>query len=81
MVMFHSLRASYVERMDNEKFGNIKNLFTGTLQIPDASLDNLVAELTELRDEGCEEIPRMRAIYDYLHKANVPLPHLKYVNS
>ncbi|QGI77141.1 unnamed protein product [Fusarium fujikuroi] len=77
MVMFHSLRASYVKRMDNEKFRNIENLFTRTLQIPDASLDDLVAELTELRDEGCEEIPRMRAIYDYLHKANVPLPRLK----
>ncbi|KAF5570430.1 ATPase-like ATP-binding domain-containing protein [Fusarium phyllophilum] len=77
MVMFHSLRASYVERMDNEKFRNIENLFKGTLQIPDASLDNLVTELNELREEGCEEIPRMRAIYDYLHKAKIPLPRLK----
>lgn len=77
MVMFHSLGASYRERMDNEKFGNIENLFKRTLQIPDASLDNLVTELTKLREEGCEEIPRMRAIYDYLHKANIPLPRLK----
>ncbi|CZR37438.1 uncharacterized protein FPRO_02302 [Fusarium proliferatum ET1] len=77
MVMFHSLKASYLERMDNERFRNIENLFTRTLQIPDASLDDLVTELTELRDEGCEEIPRMRAIYDYLHKANVPSPLLK----
>jgi len=81
MVMFHSLRASYMERMDNEKFRNIENLFKGTLQIPDASLDDLVIELTKLREEGCEEIPRMRTIYDYLHKANVPLSSLKYVNS
>ncbi|RBA17408.1 hypothetical protein FPRO05_02132 [Fusarium proliferatum] len=77
MVMFHSLRASYRERMDNEKLGNIENLFKRTLQIPDASLDHLVSELTKLREEGCEEIPRIRAIYDYLHKANVPLPRLK----
>ncbi|KAF5723346.1 hypothetical protein FMUND_1980 [Fusarium mundagurra] len=77
MVMFHSLRASYMERMDKEKFRNIENLFKGTLQIPDASLDNLVTELTKLREESCEEIPRMRAIYDYLHKAKVPLPSLK----
>ncbi|KAI1011281.1 hypothetical protein LB504_002188 [Fusarium proliferatum] len=63
--------------MDNEKFGNIENLFKRTLQIPDASLDKLVIELTKLREEGCEEIPRMRTIYDYLHKANVPLPRLK----
>ncbi|KAL5608429.1 hypothetical protein FOBRF1_008926 [Fusarium oxysporum] len=77
MVMFHSLGASYMERMDNEKFRNIENLFKGTLQIPDASLDDLVIELTKLREEGCEEIPRMRTIYDYLHKAKVPLPSLK----
>ncbi|KAF5710614.1 hypothetical protein FGLOB1_5378 [Fusarium globosum] len=77
MVTFHSLRASYRKLMDNEKFRDIENLFKRTLQIPDASLDHLVSELTKLREEGCEEIPRMRAIYDYLHKANVPLPRLK----
>lgn len=81
MIMFHSLKASYMERIDNEKFRNIENLFKGTLEIPDASLDNLVTELTELREEGCEDIPRIRAIYDYLHKAKIPLPRLKYVNS
>ncbi|KAF5624990.1 ATPase-like ATP-binding domain protein [Fusarium sp. NRRL 52700] len=77
MVMFHSLRASYLERVDNEKFRNIESLFKGTLQIPDASLDNLVTELAKLREEGCEEIPRMRTIYDYLHKAKISLPSLK----
>ncbi|EWG44972.1 hypothetical protein FVEG_05926 [Fusarium verticillioides 7600] len=77
MIMFHSLKASYMERIDNEKFRNIENLFKGTLEIPDASLDNLVTELTELREEGCEDIPRIRAIYDYLHKAKIPLPRLK----
>jgi hypothetical protein len=81
MVMFHSLRASYRESMDNEKFVNIENLFKRTLKIPDASLDNLVIELTKLREEGCEDIPRIRAIYDYLHKAKITLPRLKYVNS
>ncbi|KAF4494384.1 ATPase-like, ATP-binding domain [Fusarium agapanthi] len=77
MLMFHSLRSSYMERVDNEKFRNIESLFKGTLQIPDASLANLVTELTKLREEGCEEIPRMRTIYDYLHKAKIPLPSLK----
>ncbi|KAF5538359.1 ATPase-like ATP-binding domain-containing protein [Fusarium mexicanum] len=77
MVMFHSLRSSYMERVDNEKFRNIESLFKGTLQIPDASLANLVTELTKLREEGCEEIPRMRTIYDYLHKTKIPLPSLK----
>ncbi|RBR16331.1 hypothetical protein FVER53590_05926 [Fusarium verticillioides] len=77
MIMFHSLKASYMERIDNEKFRNIENLFKGTLEIPDASLDNLVTELTEVREEGCEGIPRIRAIYDYLHKAKIPLPRLK----
>ncbi|KAF5970597.1 hypothetical protein FBULB1_9625 [Fusarium bulbicola] len=77
MVMFHSLRASYIQMMDNEKFRNIESLFKKTLQIPDASLANLVTELTKLREEGCEEISRMRTIYDYLHKAKIPLPSLK----
>ncbi|KAF5589156.1 ATPase-like ATP-binding domain-containing protein [Fusarium pseudocircinatum] len=77
MVMFHSLRSSYMERVDNEKFRNIESLFKGTLRIPDASLANLVTELTKLREEGCGEITRMRTIYDYLHKAKIPLPRLK----
>ncbi|XEU94732.1 hypothetical protein FSHL1_000016 [Fusarium sambucinum] len=77
MVTFNSLRASYVERMDNEKFRNIENLFKGTLQIRDASLDDLVMELNTLREAGCEETPRMRAIYDYLDKSKVPLSGLK----
>ncbi|KAF5665414.1 hypothetical protein FCIRC_10567 [Fusarium circinatum] len=77
MVMFHSLGSSYMERVDKEKFRNIESLFKGTLQIPDASLANLVTELTKLREKGCDEIPRMRTIYDYLHKAKIPLPSLK----
>lgn len=81
MVTFHSIRALYVESMDNEKLRNIENLFKGTLQIRDALLDDLVTELNTLREAGCEEIPRMRAIYDYLHKSKVPLSSLKYVHS
>lgn len=77
--MFHSLGAPYMEMMDNEKFRNIENLFKGILQIPDASLDDLITELTELQEEGCEEMPRIRAIYDYLDKSEVSLPRLKYV--
>ncbi|KAF5659023.1 hypothetical protein FHETE_9651 [Fusarium heterosporum] len=81
MIEFDSIRALYMERMDNEKLRNIENLFKGTLQIPDASLDDLVAELDALREAGCEEIPRMRTIYNYLHKSKVPLSGLKYVHS
>ncbi|KAM0203989.1 hypothetical protein ACHAPQ_004134 [Fusarium lateritium] len=77
MVMFHSLRALYVERMNDEKLRNIEILFKGTLQIRDASLDDLVTELNTLREAGCEEMSRMRTIYDYLHKARVPLSSLK----
>lgn len=82
MVTAHSLRALYSRKIgDDEKFRNIENLFQRTLGIQDASLDDLVTELNELREANCEEIPRMRAIYDYLHKSNVPVSDLRYVYS
>ncbi|KAF5001525.1 hypothetical protein FGRMN_996 [Fusarium graminum] len=77
MDTFESLRTLYVERMDNETFRNIENLFVGTLQIRDASLDDLVTELDHLRDEGCEGVDSVQKIYDYLHESKIPLSDLK----
>lgn len=78
MVSAFSLRALYSSRMDGEKFSNIENLFQRTLGILDASLDDLVTELDQLRDEDIRKVPHIRAIYDYLDKSKTPLSDLRY---
>ncbi|KAM0380432.1 hypothetical protein ACHAPK_001029 [Fusarium culmorum] len=81
MIESYSLRDLYVERVNAGSFRNIENLFKETLQIRDASWNDLVAELITIEEHDCEEISRLQAIYDYLHQTNIPLPDLKYVQS
>ena len=68
MVTAHSLKSSYARRsLSEEDMSNIENLFHRTLGIRNATVDNLVTELKELREEGCEEDDRLRELYEYLH--------------
>ncbi|CAF3608899.1 unnamed protein product [Fusarium graminearum] len=76
MIASYSLRDLYVERANAGSFRNIEDLFKETLQIRDASLNDLVTELTTLEENDCEDISRLQAIYDYLNQTNIPLPDL-----
>ncbi|KAH7173247.1 uncharacterized protein B0J16DRAFT_405610 [Fusarium flagelliforme] len=68
MVTAHSLKSSYARRsLSEEDMSNIENLFHRTLGIRNATVDNLVTELDELREEGCEEDDRILELYKYLH--------------
>lgn len=40
-----------------------------TFEIRDASLKDLVTELEALRKQGCEDIVRMRTLYNYLNES------------
>lgn len=59
--------------------GNIENLFQRTLEIRNASLDDLVAELGELRRVDCRDKSRLRALYKYLDESTLATPAMRYV--
>ncbi|KAF5266385.1 hypothetical protein FOXYS1_2774 [Fusarium oxysporum] len=68
MVTAHSLKSTYTRRsLSEEDMSSIENLFHLTLGIRNATVDNLVTELNELRNEGCDEDDRILELYKYLH--------------
>ncbi|KAI8670009.1 hypothetical protein NCS56_00804700 [Fusarium sp. Ph1] len=71
MMTAHSLRTLYSRRLGDEQMGILENLFQKTLGIRDASWKDLVTELEALRKEGCKDIVRMRALYNYLDESVV----------
>lgn len=79
MMTVHSLRTVYARRLGDEQMGNIENLFRRTLEIRDASLNDLVAELEKLREVGSRDISRMRALYKYLDKSVARKSDMRYV--
>ncbi|QGI68189.1 hypothetical protein CEK27_012160 [Fusarium fujikuroi] len=69
MVSAHSLKVLY-EKMIHDKhdFKIVADLFQNGLHIQDAAAEDLVQELSTLRDEGCEDLVRVSSIYKYLDK-------------
>jgi len=68
MATVYSLKSSYARRsLSDEDMSNIENLFHRTLGIRNATVVNLVTELDELREEGCEEDDRILELYKYLN--------------
>ncbi|KAM0239528.1 hypothetical protein ACHAP5_008251 [Fusarium lateritium] len=68
MATVYSLKSTYTRRgLSEEDMSSIENLFHRTLGIRNAAVDDLVAELDLLRDEGCDEDDRMLGLYRYLH--------------
>lgn len=78
MVTMESLKAFYSKNASYEKFRDIENLFQRTLEIEDASLDDMTYELNELCERDCSEVPHIRAIYDYLDKSEASKSDLRY---
>ncbi|KAH7131532.1 hypothetical protein B0J13DRAFT_529518 [Dactylonectria estremocensis] len=77
METFYSLHITYSRRLNDEKMRNIESLFQKTLEIRNASLGDLVAELEFLRDTGCEDQGRMQALYKYLDEDIAPTPDMR----
>ncbi|KAH6986493.1 hypothetical protein BKA56DRAFT_670643 [Ilyonectria sp. MPI-CAGE-AT-0026] len=73
----NSLRALYSRTLGEEQMGNIENLFQRTLEIRNASLDDLVAELGELRRVDCRDKSRLRALYKYLDESTLATPAMR----
>ncbi|KIL94318.1 hypothetical protein FAVG1_02881 [Fusarium avenaceum] len=49
-----------------QQMQTLEELFHKKMGIRNATLDDLVTELTELRNAGCEDVPRIVNIYQYL---------------
>ncbi|PNP78161.1 hypothetical protein FNYG_08478 [Fusarium nygamai] len=69
MVSAHSLKVLYEEMIhDKHDLKIVADLFQNELNIQDATAEDLVQELSTLRDEGCEDLVRMSGIYKCLDK-------------
>lgn len=75
----YALRNLYSRTLGDEQMEIIRILFQRTLEIRNASLDDLVIELEELREGGCEDKPRIRALYKYLDEVIPPTSDMRYV--
>ncbi|KAH7166472.1 hypothetical protein EDB81DRAFT_713041 [Dactylonectria macrodidyma] len=66
MTTAHSLRILYSRMLGEVQMRSIENLFQTTLELSNASLNDLVTELEALREAGCEDKRRIWALYKYL---------------
>ncbi|KAH7253783.1 uncharacterized protein BKA55DRAFT_737541 [Fusarium redolens] len=69
MVSADSLKVFY-EKMsyDEQQLTVLTDLFHNELNIQNATAEDLVQELSILRDEGCEDVTRVAGIYKYLNQ-------------
>ncbi|KAM0245885.1 hypothetical protein ACHAP5_005035 [Fusarium lateritium] len=67
MITSYSLESFFIKRACNpQQMETLERLFHKKLDIRNATLDDLVTELVELRNAGCEDVPRIVGIYTYL---------------
>jgi hypothetical protein len=67
MITAYSLKSLYGRQgLSDEDMSSIENLFYRTLEIQNATIDNLVVELGRLRENGCEEDHRILELYTYM---------------
>lgn len=61
---------SFYEKMsrDEQQLKDITNLFHNELNIKDATAEDLIQELSMLRDEGWEDVVLVAGIYRYLDR-------------
>ncbi|KYG13719.1 hypothetical protein FVEG_13967 [Fusarium verticillioides 7600] len=72
MVTMRSLKSCYDIQGSNAEVGSaLQNLFLKTLGIPNASLEQIVAELNELRLRNDEDPAKILRLYDFLN-TNIP---------
>ncbi|KAJ3546237.1 hypothetical protein NM208_g2100 [Fusarium decemcellulare] len=77
MFSAHSLKHSYSRTSVDARMGNVGPLFQGTLGIRDASLEDLVDELEEIREKNYEDIDYLRVLYRYLDEYIEPTTDMR----
>jgi hypothetical protein len=67
MITSYSLKSFFTQRGCNpQQMKTLEALFQKKMGIRNATIDDLVVELTELRNAECEDISRIVGIYKYL---------------
>ncbi|KAF4331967.1 hypothetical protein FBEOM_14248 [Fusarium beomiforme] len=69
MVSAYSLKSLYQKEIWNrEEMQSVERLFCNGLNIRDATVKDLIQDLSMLRNERCEDVTRVAVIYKYLDK-------------
>ncbi|KAL6898616.1 hypothetical protein GGI43DRAFT_408166 [Trichoderma evansii] len=81
MVSKHSLRNLYSRIIGDDQLEDIERLLHKIVEIPSASWSDIVTELEELKDAGCDDddFQRIDQLYRYLRELDPPVASLKEV--
>lgn len=77
MVSKHSLRSLYSRTLGENQLENIERLFLKIIEIPSASLTDIVTELEALKAMGCDDFQRINQLYSYLAELSPPKASLR----
>lgn len=60
------LKYNYSQLVDEDQLEHLSRFMRRTLSIPSVSWKDLVIELETMRDDGCEDLDRYMAVYEWL---------------
>lgn len=72
-----SLKSLYSKTLGGDQLENIERLFQKIVEIPSASLSDIVDELEVLKDMECDDFQRIDQLYGYLEKLSPPRAGLR----
>lgn len=75
-----ALQPLYKRTVGDRRLPLIEQLFHQTLEIPSASLDDIIEELTAIREDG-EGTENIIELYKYLDKSRYSVANMRYVSS
>ncbi|PTB37137.1 hypothetical protein M441DRAFT_175588 [Trichoderma asperellum CBS 433.97] len=75
----YSLSSLYSRSLGGDQLEYIGRLFQRIVEIPSASLLDIVAELELLKAEGCDDLQQIDRLYRYLRKITPPIDDLRGV--
>lgn len=77
MLSKNSLRSLYLRTLGEDQLEDIERFFQKNVEIPSASLTDIVAELETLRDMDCFGFDRINPLYEYLAELSLPKASLR----
>lgn len=60
------LKYSYSQLVDEDQLEHLSRFMRRTLSIPSVSWKDLVIELEAMRDDGCEDLDHLIAVYEWI---------------
>lgn len=80
MASVHSLRSIFLRTLGEDQLENIERLFQKIVEIPSASLTDIVTELEKLSELECHDFERINRSYEYLAELTLPRASLRCVS-